>query len=60
MFGALSRSSTSEPTTVVGVDAEKPGSAAREPVTTISSSSSARIESPSLACLRRLAAPSAA
>src|SRR5262249_31941806 len=32
-------SSTSEPTTVVGVDAEKPGKAARELVTTISSSS---------------------
>ena len=39
MLGASSRSITSEPTTVVGVDAEKPGSAARELVTTISSSS---------------------
>ena len=38
MLGALSRSSTSALTTVVGVDAEKPGSAARELVTTISSS----------------------
>src|SRR4051812_49420647 len=46
MLGALSRSITSAPSTVVGVDAAKPGRAARELVTTTSSTMGAPRDPP--------------